>query len=103
MNRITIVAESADCIDDLKVELAQYFEAECLCLNELPESPPGECTFVDVNLRDSAKISSLKQWLARRPTNGRVIFGVNQKSHVESTQAYSMGATGLLPRPVDGR
>ena len=103
MNRITLVAESANRVDDLKAELAQYFEAECLCLGELPESAPGEFTFVDVNLRDTAKIPSLKRWLARRPTNGRVIFGVNQKSHVESIQAFAIGATDLLSRPIDGR
>jgi putative nucleotidyltransferase with HDIG domain len=103
MNRITIVAESVTCVDDLKVELAPYFEVECLCLNELRETPPGEFTFVDVNLKDPAKISSLKRWLVRRPTNGQVIFGVNQKSRLESTQAFAVGATGLLPRPVDGR
>jgi hypothetical protein len=76
MNRITVVSESVNYFEDLKARIAQHFNAECLCLNELPESPPGKFTYVDVDLRQSAKISRLKRWLARRPTNGQVIFGV---------------------------
>ena len=102
MSRITVVADSVESADDLKVRLGRYFETECIHLDKLTELTPGEFTFVDVNLKDSAKLSSLMRWLTRRPTNGQVIFGVDQKSHFESTQAYAIGATGLLPRPFDG-
>ena len=102
MRRITVVANSVKSAEDLKVQLGRYFQTECIHLDELTTASPGEFTFVDVNLKDSAKLPSLMRWLTRRPTSGQVIFGVDQRSHFEFTQAYAIGATGLMPRPVDG-
>jgi putative nucleotidyltransferase with HDIG domain len=63
----------------------------------------GELTVVDINLKNWSKLPRLMRWLTRRPTNGQVIFGVDQRSYFESTQAYAAGATGLVPRPLDGQ
>ncbi|MEX2127252.1 MAG: HD domain-containing phosphohydrolase [Xanthobacteraceae bacterium] len=103
MNRIAVISDSAGRANDLKVRLAGFFEAEFFHLDGLPDAAPGEFTFVDINLRDPARVSSLKRWLKRRPANAQVIFGVIRESHLESIQAYAIGATGLFPRPVDGR
>jgi putative nucleotidyltransferase with HDIG domain len=103
MNRITVISDSVEWASDLKVRLAQYFETECFHLDKLPDVVLGEFTFVDINLIDPAQISRLKRWLKRRPKNGQVIFGVNRGSHLESVQAYAIGATDLFPRPVDGK
>jgi putative nucleotidyltransferase with HDIG domain len=103
MNRITVISDSVEWAGDHKARLAQYFEAECFHLDKLPNTALGEFTFVDINLLDPEKVSSLKRWLKRRPANGQVIFGVNGESHLETSQAYAIGATDLFPRPVDGR
>jgi putative nucleotidyltransferase with HDIG domain len=103
MSPITVVADSVTRIGDLKVRLAKHFDAKCVHLEELPSEPPGLFTLVDINLRDSSRVTRLKSWLARRPGDGRVIFSVDKKSHLESIQAYAIGATGLLPRPIDAR
>ncbi len=103
MSRITVISDSVDWASDLKARLAQYFEAECFHLDELPNTALSEFTFVDIDLIDPEKVSSLKHWLKRRPANGQVIFGVNRKSHLQTMQAYAAGATDLFPRPIDGR
>jgi putative nucleotidyltransferase with HDIG domain len=103
MNRITVISDSVEWASDFKASLTQYFETACFHLDELPDAVLGEFTFVDINLIDPAQVSNLKRWLERRPTNGRIIFGVNRESHLQTMQAYALGATDLLPRPVDGR
>lgn len=103
MDRITVISDSVGLASDHAARLARYFETECFQVSELPAAAPGELVFIDIDLRDAAQVSRLRGWLRRRPTNGQVIFGVNQESHVETIQAYAIGATGLVPRPVDGR
>ena len=103
MNRITVISDSVEWASDIKARLAQYFETEYFHLDKLPDAALGEFTFVDINLLDPEKVSSLKRWLKRRPANGQVIFGVNGESHLETIQAYAIGATDLFPRPVEGK
>lgn len=103
MSRITVVADSVERADNLKLRLGPYFETECLVLDQLAQAAPGELTVVDINLKNWSKLPRLMRWLTRRPTNGQVIFGVDQRSYFESTQAYAAGATGLVPRPLDGQ
>src|SRR5262245_27502687 len=102
MDRITVISDSVGLASDHAARLARYFETECFQVSELPAAAPGELGFIDIDLRDAAQVSSLRGWLRRRPTNGQVIFGVNQDSHVETIQAYAIGATGLVSRPIDG-
>lgn len=103
MNRITVISDSMERVSDIKVRLAQYFETEYFHLDKLPDAALGEFTYVDINLTGSAQVSNLKHWLKRRPKDGQVIFGVNRGSHLQSIQAYAIGATDLFPRPVEGK
>jgi putative nucleotidyltransferase with HDIG domain len=102
MHRLTVISASVEEARELKLRLTPYFDSEGFPVDDLPDAAPGEFTVVDVNLIDPVQISNLKGWLKRRPTDGRIIFGVNRGSHVETVRAYAIGATDLLPRPIDG-
>jgi putative nucleotidyltransferase with HDIG domain len=101
--RIAVVSDCPAHAGELKLHLADLFHARFLHLDELAGAEPGEFIFVDVNLRDAARVSSLKRWLERRPKHGQAIFAVNRGSRLESIQAYAIGATDVLARPVDGK
>jgi putative nucleotidyltransferase with HDIG domain len=101
--RIAVVADSAEHVGALKLRLANFFHAQFLHSDELSAAEPAELVFVDVNLRDAARVSCLKRWLERRPRHGQAIFGINRGSRIESIQAFAIGATDVLPRPVDGK
>jgi putative nucleotidyltransferase with HDIG domain len=103
IDRVSVISDCAECADDLKRRLADFFAAEFFHPDELSDARPGEFIFVDINLRDAARVSSVKRWLACRPKHGQAIFGINRGSHLESIQAYAIGATDVLPRPVDGK
>ena len=103
MNRATVVSDSSENARVIAARLAGFFVADAFGVHELPDASPGECTLVDVSLRDPAQFSELRRWLKRRPQAGQVIFGIDRDSHLQAVQAYAIGATGLLPRPVDGK
>src|SRR5262245_512931 len=103
MKRLAVIADSADHARALELRLADHFDAECHPLSALAGAEPGERTFVDVDLKDAAQVANLKSWLKRRPAHGQVIFAVNRGSRHEAIQAYAIGATDVVPRPVDGR
>jgi putative nucleotidyltransferase with HDIG domain len=102
MDRICVITDTEVRAIDLRGRLAGYFHANFFPLSALPDSAPEEFTLVDVDLRDPMFCTGLKAWLRRRPKDGQVIFCVRKDSHSQLTQAFALGATALLPRPVSG-
>ena len=102
MDRICVIVDRAARAHDLRVRLNGFFDAHFFNLDEIPEAAPQEFTLVDVDLRDPALCSGLKNWLRWRPRNGQAIFCVRKDSHAQAVQAYALGATALLARPVSG-
>jgi len=100
--RVAVISDSLEHAGDLALRLGDLFQLEFFHPDELSGAGPGELTFVDINLKDAARVSTLKRWLERRPKHGQAIFGINRGSRHESIQAYAIGATDVLPRPVDG-
>jgi putative nucleotidyltransferase with HDIG domain len=103
VKRIAVVSDSPEHAQALEARLGDLFAAELYQLGNLCDAEPGEVTFVDVNLKDASQVADLKRWLQDRPAHGQVIFGINRGSRHESIQAYAIGATDVLPRPVDGK
>jgi putative nucleotidyltransferase with HDIG domain len=103
MRRITVISGSAEHAGDLKLRLAVFFAAEFYRPEELSHAEPEEFALVDINLKDVAQIASLKHWLLRRPQHGQAIFGVDRGSRHDSIQAYAIGATDVIARPIDSR
>jgi len=102
MNRICVIVDKATRAQELRASLDGFFEARFFQLHEIPEAAPEEFTLVDVGLRNPEHCSELKRWLRMRPRNGQAIFCVRKDSHAEAVQAYALGATALLARPVSG-
>ena len=103
MRRMTVISETAERAEELAARLDEFFETAPFALNALPATPPGEFTLVDVDHRNPVNVSSLKPWLKLKPTSGRVIFCVGRDTHVDSVQAFAIGATDTVRRPFDGR
>lgn len=55
-----------------------------------------------MDLRHSARVSRVRHWLSRRPHHGKALFAIDRRSRHEEIQAYAIGATGVISRPVDG-
>jgi putative nucleotidyltransferase with HDIG domain len=98
MDRLCVIADNSELARDVGARLCGVFEPTIFTLDRLPDAPPAEYTFVDVDLRKGA-CSDLRNWLKRRPRDARVIFCVRRDSHAEAVQAHAIGATGLIARP----
>ena len=102
MNCLSIISDSAYRAETIDSQLHGVFETQLISLDDIPDSPPTQFTVCDVNL-DSAHIPALKLWLKRRPKDGKIILAVDKGSRFQAVQASSIGATGLLPRPIEGK
>jgi putative nucleotidyltransferase with HDIG domain len=102
MRHVTIVSDSEAAARLIAARLSGSFRTDAIDVHDLPAAPPGQYTLVDIGLRDPVHFQGLRRWLRRKPESGQVIFGVDRESHLQSVRAYAIGATGLLPRPIDG-
>ena len=102
MDRICVIADSDAGLRDLRTRLSGFFEARFFRLDRLPDAAPDDYAFVDIDLRTPGPCHELRAWLKRRPREAQTIFAVRRDSHAEAVQAYAIGATGLLARPVTG-
>ena len=103
MSVIKIVSDAVQRVGDLKNRLAGLLAADYLSLSELRCSEPGTFTVVDIDLRHPGRVTSIKRWLKSRPPGSEVVVSVDHASHFESVQAYAIGATCLMPRPLNGQ
>jgi putative nucleotidyltransferase with HDIG domain len=102
MNRLSIISDSVSRARYIGRQLDGVFDVQVFSPGEISDSKPTEFTFGDVNL-DGPRIPDLKLWLQARPENGKIIIAVDKGSHLQAVQAYAIGATDLLSRPIDGQ
>jgi putative nucleotidyltransferase with HDIG domain len=102
MDCLSIISDSAYRAETIGNQLHGVFQTKLIPLDEIPDSPPPQFTICDVNL-DSPLIPALKHWLQRRPKNGKIILAVDKGSRFQAVQASALGATDLLPRPLEGK
>jgi putative nucleotidyltransferase with HDIG domain len=102
MDRLCVIAENEQAAGELRASLGGYFNTVFFLLDRLPDAAPECLTLVDIDLRSPGPCNELRNWLKRRPRDSQVIFCVRRDSHAQSTQAFAIGATGLIARPVTG-
>ena len=102
MNRLFIVSDSAQRAKSLGSKLAGIFDTQLVTPDDIPGTEPSCFTVCDANV-DIARIPGLRLWLKRRPKNGKIVFAVDKGSRIQAVQAYAIGATDLLQRPIEGK
>jgi putative nucleotidyltransferase with HDIG domain len=101
MNRLIFVGESEFEASQLRRQVAGILDVEWTPHTKLEKTEPGPLVLVAGDLRNLSRVFSLKEWLKSKPARGKVIFAVQPGSHLEATQAFAIGATNLLPRPIE--
>jgi len=103
MDRLSIIADSIEQAQDVGRQLAGIFVAQPLARIGFSHEKPAKYTLVDLNLADSARLPELRLWLERRPPHGKAIFVIEPCDRRQVIQAYAIGATDVLNRPIDRR
>jgi putative nucleotidyltransferase with HDIG domain len=101
MDRLCFISDSVEGAGHIGRHLLGIFDTQCLPRRDLLSAKPAKHIVVDIDLADASYLFELKLWLARRPKDGRALFAVERGVRREAVQAYAMGATDLLERPLD--
>src|SRR5882724_6976012 len=98
---VHIVADDQKKISELRPLFGSQDRITSALLND-ESSRPKECDalIVAVDLRNAESIAALKEVSATFHDTPRIIFAIDQKVRLLAAQAYALGATHVLSRPV---
>src|SRR6266446_3902848 len=98
---VHIVADDQKKISELRTLFGSQDRITSALLND-ESSRPKECDalIVAVDLRNADSIAALKEVSATFHDTPRRIFAIDQKVRLLAAQAYALGATHVLSRPV---
>ena len=102
MHRLSIVSDTADSAECINRQLRSVFETQTVRRDRLSDAEPTKYTIVDIDLANNSSFSDLRLWLKPPPANRVVLFGVDEGVRHQAVQAYALGATDLVGRPIDG-
>ncbi len=103
MHRLCVLSETATQSGALRTDLAGVFDILFLSFDRIRDQKPEQFTVINMGLRETSHVVEIKQWLKRRPKDGKAIFVIDTASRIEVTQAYAVGATHVVSRPLDGQ
>jgi putative nucleotidyltransferase with HDIG domain len=102
MNRLSFVSHSTSDAEQLRRQLAGVFDVRFVELARVGTEKPDRFTLIAPDFNDAPALISLRQWVKKRPKDGKVIFVTRAESRIENAQAHALGATGVVHRPIDG-
>ncbi len=103
MDQLCILADSARGAESIHRQVGGLFLTRMLSRSDLHQAEPASHCVVDIDLEDPSYLEDLRRWLALRPKNGKAIFVVEPGVRLHAVQAFAVGATDLVPRPLDRR
>ena len=103
MNRLSFVSDSTFDAERLRRRLAGLLDVRFIGLADLHRMKPDRFTVVSANLNDASRLLDLREWMKSRPKGGKMIFATQPGSRFEATQAYALGATDVVPNPIDAK
>jgi putative nucleotidyltransferase with HDIG domain len=103
MNQVTFLSDSPGDAEHLSRQVADFVEIRCVDLAQMLESKPGHFTVIAADLKDTARLFDLKDWIKSRPQGGKVIFVTDGQSRIETARAFAIGASDVVHRPINGR
>jgi putative nucleotidyltransferase with HDIG domain len=101
VDRLSIISDSIGHAEDISRKLTGVFDTQSFVRDRLSHAPPTKHAVVDIDLEDSSYLADLRLWLDLRPKCGKAIFVVEHGVRVQAVQAFAVGATDLVERPVD--
>jgi len=102
MNSLSIFADNRIAAANIRAQLTNIFKLQFHSLERLQDILPEQYLVFDIDMHDGHHFHELKEWLRRKPKNGKVIFAIDKSSRTEITQANALGATDVIQRPIDG-
>jgi putative nucleotidyltransferase with HDIG domain len=103
MHQISFFGDVSVNRDRLRQQLASLCEIEFKPVASSLDSKLGPFNVFDINLNDAEHILKLRDKLKARPKDSKFIFVTDKASRLQEAQAFAIGATDIIYRPVDAR
>lgn len=103
MNRLTVFTDSGNGVDAMARDFDNVFDVRALPLALLQDTAPGQFQLFDINLGKDAHFDEIKRWVKSRAKSAKVVFAIDKTSRAERIQAYALGATDIVHRPMSAR
>ena len=100
MQKLCIVIDTPTKEAAIRHQLDGIFDSYCLDFNRIRDTEPPQHLLFDIEFTDGRAVT-VKEWLKRKPRDGKIIFVVDKASHLQVIQATALGATGILRRPFE--
>lgn len=99
--KLSVCTDTPQKRDAIRRRIGDVFELSFLDLDEIHAAPLQPQLLFDVDFSDSPRLLNLKQWLNRKPKDGKVVFVTDKASHIQAIQAKALGATDVVHHPLN--
>ena len=99
MRQLTILSSDKQAYG-LRNQLAGVFAVRWLATEDVAHQNQDPFVLVDIDLDDVTCIDLVRRWLELRPKQSTTIFAVDKCSRIQTVQAYAVGATDVVYRPI---
>lgn len=100
MNRLSVFVDAAAGIEAIRRDLGNIFDLQILPVGRLRHTAPEQFQVFDIDLLARIHFDEIRKWVKSRPKNSKVIFAVDKASRLEKIQAFAIGATNIIHRPI---
>lgn len=101
MKRLSFVSDSTLDAERLRRQLAGILDVRFVELKQIEDLEPDHFTLISTNFSDIPKLLGLKRWIQAKPKGGKVLFATRADSRLETAQAFALGATDVVRRPIE--
>jgi putative nucleotidyltransferase with HDIG domain len=101
MKRLSFVSDSTHDAERLRHQLAGILDVRFIELKHVADEEPDHFTLVSTSFSDIPTLLSLKRWIQSKPKGCKVLFATRADSRLESAQAFALGATDVVRRPIE--
>ena len=101
MRRLSIVYDALHPPADIRRSLSDQFAVQFVRLGDTKRSRPDHLFIVDIDFASTASLITLKHWLERKTKEAVILIVIDKASRLQRMQAYAIGATDTLHRPID--
>ena len=103
MNYLSIFVDTSTDTEAIRRQLADVFELRLFPIDSIQHVTLEPYLVFDISLNGSSNLLEIKEWLKRRPKGTKTVFVVDRTSRAEKVQAYALGATDIIHRPINGK
>ena len=101
MQTLCIITDTPAKAAAIHRQLDGVFDFCFLAFDRMLDADPPRNLLFDIDLTNNGRAVKVKEWLKRKPEDGKVIFAIDKTSHLQSIQAKALDATGILHRPFE--